>query len=156
MELPENTQSIVTDPIQLLIKFFVKELYNEIIMNKDQARFWKTASDTLFSYSLSSFREGLIQFQKTIHENKDMYNYFACLCFRTFSQPFTKPALKSFTEGFKEIATDPLLGTGIPFEDKKLGSVESLMLFYTVHNDEVTLMLYEKATAEKNDSKGRK
>lgn len=158
METPE----IVVTPIELLITFYTKELYNEIVYNGDSTGFWLKGQTYIFSNSLTSFREGLKALVDGMKEDKEMFNYFSTLCFRIFSQPYTSPALDVFSEGFDEIVDDQMLRHGFQWKTKDLSRVEVLILFLTVHRDEITIAMnrrieFEKANLvpEKLSKKGR-
>lgn len=147
------------DPIQKLIEFYVKELSDEIIYNQDSSGFWDKASTYVFDLSIASFRESLTDFVQGMREDKDMYNYFANMCFRIFSQPFTKTALASFTNSFNEVANDNVFDGTLNYTAKDLSNVESLILFFTVHRNEIMIKMYELKeiiNLEAKASKGRK
>lgn len=140
---------IVVTPIERLIQFYTKELYNEIVFNKDSTGFWKKAQDYIFSNSLTSFREGLDALKEGLNEDREMFNYFSTLCFRIYAQPFTETALSIFLEGFDKISTDPVLGEGFRWDVKTLSSLELLLLFLTVHRNEITIAMFKRDEEDK-------
>lgn len=142
-------EGIVLTPIERLIEFYTKELYTEVVFNRDSSEFWKKAQDYVFENSLTSFREGLTSLINGMNESREMYNYFSALCFRMFSQPFTQPALDVFAEGFDDIATDKILSQGFQWKAKNLSKVEMLILFLSVHRNEIMLAMDKKITVEK-------
>lgn len=140
---------IVVTPIERLIEFYTKELYNEIVFNKDSTGFWTKAQDYVFSNALSSFREGLNSLKEGLNEDREMFNYFSALCFRIYAQPFTETALSIFLEGFSKISKDPVLGTGFQWDAKGLSDLELLILFLTVHRNEITIAIFRRDEEEK-------
>lgn len=140
---------IVVTPIERLIQFYTKELYNEIVFNKDSTGFWNKAQDYIFSNSLTSFREGLDALKEGMNADREMFNYFSTLCFRIYAQPFTETALNIFLEGFDKISVDPVLGAGFQWDVKTLSSLELLLLFLTVHRNEITIAMFKRDEEDK-------
>lgn len=142
-------EGTVLTPIERLIEFYIKELYTEIVINRDSSTFWKKAQSYVFENSLPSFREGLRSLVEGMNDNREMYNYFSAFCFRMFSQPFTEPALDSFAEGFDVVAKDGIFNQSFQFSAVKFSKVEQLILFLTVHRNEIMLAMAEKIAVEK-------
>lgn len=149
-------EGIVLTPIERLIECYTRELYTEIIFNQDSSEFWKKAQDYIFENSLTSFREGLTNLFNGMNESRDMTNYFSALCFRMFSQPYTQPALDVFAEGFDDIALDKVLAHNFQWKARDLSKVETLILFLSVHRNEIMLMMDKKITLEKEAAIERK
>lgn len=135
----------IKTPIERLIDFYIKELFNEVVYNKDSTSFWEKANDYIFSSALTSFRESVKSLIEGMNEDKDMFNYFSALCFRIFSQPYTKEALKEFCQGFDEAARDPILSEGYSYTTSQLTVVQQLLLFFCVHRNEITIAMDQKS-----------
>lgn len=137
-------------PIERLIAFYSEELFNEIVINRDSTNFWEKANSYLFENALTSFREGVKSLREGMVEDKDMFNYFSAFCFRIFSQPFTDPALNVFSEGFNEIADDPIFfKEAFQWNTKALSKIEVLLLFLCVHRNKITIMLDTRIRTER-------
>ncbi|QZA70727.1 hypothetical protein AH04_254 [Erwinia phage AH04] len=137
-------------PIERLIAFYSEELFNEIVINRDSTSFWEKANSYLFENALTSFREGVKSLREGMVEDKDMFNYFSAFCFRIFSQPFTDPALSVFSEGFNEIADDPVFfKEAFQWNTKALSTIEVLLLFLCVHRNKITIMLDTRIRTER-------
>lgn len=134
--------------IERLIAFYAHELHIEVVINRDSTGFWKTADEDIFSHRLSSFRVGLKSFTDRIASEGDMFNYFSALCFRIYSQPFTETAVKVFCEGFDQISSDKLLKDGFDWKTTELSSVGQLLLFMTVHRNEIYIAMQKRELAE--------
>jgi len=143
---------IVLTPIERLIEFYTKELYTEVVYNRDSSTFWTKAQNYVFENSLASFREGLRALIEGMNESREMYNYFSALCFRMFSQPFTEPALDSFAEGFDAVAKDSIFKQSFQFSAVGFSKVEQLILFLAVHRSEIMVAMAKKIEAEKASS----
>lgn len=151
-------QEFLTPPtqIELLIKFYVRELYNEIIFNNDSTQFWKKAQAYIFDNTLTSFREGVKELVEGMNEDKDMYNYFSAFCFRVFSQPYTSVALTVFSESFDDIVMDDILRSGFDWKAGQLTKIQLLLLFISVHRNEIMLMFEQKLALESAAAAERK
>lgn len=149
-------EGTVLTPIERLIECFTRELYTEIMFNRDSSSFWNKAQDYVFGNSLTSFREGLNDLINGMKESREMYNYFSALCFRMFSQPYTQPALDVFAEGFDDVADDYILKEGYQWKAKNLSKVEQLILFLSVHRNEIMLMMDKRLTADKEEATAKK
>lgn len=143
-------QQISYDPIVQLISYVAEELHQEIVINQDSSEFWKKAQDYIFDNSVASVREGINNLSEGIGESPDLYSYLSSLVFRTFSQPFTAPALESFSKGFDMVAGDAFFRDGFGFKASEMTKVEQLLLFITVHRNHIQLAFMEaEAEAEK-------
>lgn len=131
----------ITDPFNSLVEFYAHELFNECVINKDASNFWEKANDQIFGVSLVTFRTSLDEFIRILHQDKDMYNYFAQLIMRAYSRPFTRKALVDFGVSFDEISKDRLFNNGFTYIYKQLSPAEQLLLFFSVHRDQITLAL---------------
>lgn len=134
----------ISDPIQQLIQYYVDELFNEVVYNQDSSQFWKKASDHVFEVSLVSFRESVLELQKALIDDRAMYNYWTATCFRFFSQPFTQSALINFTNGFDAVAKDTMFGDAFNYRSTDLSNVEKLILFFSVHRDQIAMKFDEQ------------
>lgn len=132
------------NPFHALIHFYASELYNECVINRDSSNFWEKSNDHIFMSPLVSFRTSLNEFHKSLANEKNMYNYFITMFVRAFAQPFTRQALKDFGDSFNDIVGDPVFGNAVDFTFKDLSSAEQLLLFFSVHRDQISLALEQK------------
>lgn len=131
------------DPINSLIEFLSKELHQEIVYNDDSSQFWKKAQIHIFDNSIASIRESINSLSEAIGEDPDLFNYFSSFTFRVFSQPFARPAIKNFSEGFDEIGMDVFFREALSITSKDLTLVEQFLLFLSVHRNQIQLMMIE-------------
>jgi hypothetical protein len=82
-------------------------------------------------------------------ENKEMMNYFSALCFRIFAQPFTAKAISAFIANFDRLSKDNLFNNTFKYTAADLSEVERLLLFFSVHRNEVTLIMEQEKAARK-------
>lgn len=134
----------ILDPFNALIKFYATELFNECVINLDSSNFWDKANEHIFGESLVSFRSSVETFIKALIQDKDMYNYFAQLIIRAYSYPITKTALKEFGVAFDEVTKDKVFGGGFDYSFGTLTRAEQLLLFFSVHRDQISLALDAK------------
>lgn len=139
-----DNQPVMIEPFHALIGFYANELFNECVINKDASDFWEKSNEHIFGSALVSFRTALADFIKSLGDDKDMYNYFAQLIIRAYAHPFTKKALAEFGVSFDEITKDKLFGNGFDYNFNDLSRAEQLLLFFSVHRDQITLALDRK------------
>lgn len=131
-------------PLHALIAFYASELYNECVVNRDSSNFWEKSNDHIFLSPLVSFKTALNEFHKSLGNEKNMYNYFVTMFVRAFAQPYTKPALKEFGDSFNEVVKDPIFGSAVDFTFNDLSPAEQLLLFFSVHRDQISLAVEQK------------
>lgn len=153
----------IPDPIQELIYFLSDELRQEIIINKDGTSFWLKAMSHIFENSIVSVKENLRSLSEAVTSDTDLFNYMSAFVCRVFSQPFTRDALKRFSDGFDEIAADDFFRDGFGFDTKGMTMIEKFLLFLTAHRNQIQIVFLEaEAVDEQNrlkaiaDSKKRK
>lgn len=146
-----DDQSILIPKTDLeqLLDLMIKELTIEILYNNDSTKFWSDSMEHIFGSSLVSFRESITEFKASVDENKDMMNYFSALCFRIFSKPYTLPVLADFSKGFNTTSTDSVFDGVYKYNMQDLSPVEKLLLFFTVHRNEITLILQQQKELNK-------
>jgi len=143
-----NAEAQPLSHVERLIEFYARELHVEIVINKDSTGFWKCAMDDILGMRLTSFREGIVEFVKRLGDEGDMFNYFSAFCLRVYSQPYSQLAVDVFCAGFDEVSSDPMLKSGYNYKAKDLSPLSRLLLFLTVHRNEVYIALAQRTAEE--------
>lgn len=132
-------QELPIPPIEELLDFIANELDEGIVINGDVTGFWKKSREYVFEVAIPSFREGIQALSEGMAEDKEMYDYFSCMVFRIFAQPFTDKALNQFSTGFDEGAKDAFFKGGFSYLARDMSKVERLLLFITVHRNKIIM-----------------
>jgi len=143
-----NYEAQPSSHIERLIAFYARELHVEIVINKDSTGFWGVADEDIFGVRLTSFREGISAFVKRLSEEGDMFNYFSAFCFRVNAQPYAQPAIDVFCEGFDSVSGDELLKAGYSWNTRNLTPIGKLLLFLTVHRNEIYIAMRMREAEE--------